>query len=362
MADDIVHRISFLGGQANHSTSDSSRFDRESLRVMHSNVSDMGSTSVHVLAGRTRSATIPIPNTGISDAFRAFDLDASLVNNEHESLSVSVDRLSHTFSLPESQLIIGRQPVDWGTGRLWQAINVFGSFAPTSLDTEFKPGIDAISYEYFPDNYSSASLTIAANNQKYGKTAVSVVAYYKSLVSDESEFSILFGDVSGEPILGASFESAIDGVGIRIEGTRNRHYTGQTDIHIVAGLDYQFENGLTAILEWRYQDRDSIFNEDVVYRKPNEYLGKHYLGLLLSGDLTPILTGSYLLVYSSSGEGLQKSSLLHQVNLSFSLSDESLFLISFLASVDNLEDFAHKNVSAFENIGQSLSLNYRLYF
>jgi hypothetical protein len=39
---------------------------------------------------------------------------------------------------------VGRQPITFGRGYLWQPSDLLATFSPTEIDTEFKPGVDAL--------------------------------------------------------------------------------------------------------------------------------------------------------------------------------------------------------------------------
>ena len=41
-------------------------------------------------------------------------------------------------------LTVGRQPVTFGRGYLWKTMDLLSTFAPTEIDTEYKPGADAL--------------------------------------------------------------------------------------------------------------------------------------------------------------------------------------------------------------------------
>ena len=88
---------------------------------------------------------------------------------------------------------VGRQAIDFGSGRFWQPLNVFGSFTPTDLDTDFKPGIDAARLDWFTSDFSSLSAVYAFSPKdnttiSTGKTTNSAL-HYRSQVGEQSEYA-----------------------------------------------------------------------------------------------------------------------------------------------------------------------------
>lgn len=55
-----------------------------------------------------------------------------------------MDRLSVTFRLPLFDLYVGRQAIAWGSAKLINPTDIFALFAFTSLDNEYRRGVDAL--------------------------------------------------------------------------------------------------------------------------------------------------------------------------------------------------------------------------
>jgi len=48
-----------------------------------------------------------------------------------------LDRLFYQYQKENHSLTVGRQAIDWGVGRFWQPLNVFGAFSPVDIDTDY---------------------------------------------------------------------------------------------------------------------------------------------------------------------------------------------------------------------------------
>lgn len=149
-------------------------------------------------------------------------------------------------------LSTGRQPIDWGSGRLWQPLNVFGAFAPVDRDTEYKPGIDALAVDWYPAEFSTltAAYVLAPDkDEQIDDAKDSAVVHYRRLVSEQSELTLLAGQVNDNQVVGASFESEFNGIGLRTEASYYDLANGDSGLFAIAGADYKFENGITLAAE-----------------------------------------------------------------------------------------------------------------
>src|SRR5262249_10932039 len=49
-----------------------------------------------------------------------------------------LDRLNLHISFPVADLVIGRQAISWGVGRIWTPADLFVAFSPVEIDREYK--------------------------------------------------------------------------------------------------------------------------------------------------------------------------------------------------------------------------------
>jgi hypothetical protein len=104
---------------------------------------------------------------------------------------------------------IGRQPVTLGRGRIWRPWDLVSTFTLTEVDTEYKPGVDAVRVDVSP----SSSVTITAigsagelerdsdfETSPRGSTALGRVSFG----FDGGEMALLGGRVRQDDVLGWS--------------------------------------------------------------------------------------------------------------------------------------------------------------
>jgi len=383
VAVELTGRVSLLGSAADSRPGDLGYppagkhiqlLDQESLRLMLDDAGESGEWSLHFKAARQNFVRYPAPNLYASDLFRSDKLSGNWQNEQTAShttrILYEVDRAFYKFRSQHAALSIGRQPIDWGSGRFWQPLNVFGAFAPTDLDTDYKPGIDAVSLEWFPSSFSSLTAVFVPALNRQLVSSASGAVHYRQQVGEASEVAVLAGSVLGAHVAGASFETDIGGIGCRLEGIYTTAKQGS--VFWVAGFDYQFGDSTTLTVEWYENSAGAagetalagIASDQAMRYGLQQHIGRHVLGLSLNRPLTPLLTGSYLLLGSAlkNTTGGISASLLHQASLSYSLSNESDLLFSLLVATGKGVTTAGMLQSEFGHVPASGMLRYRLYF
>ncbi len=379
---ELTGRLSVLGGGAwggvgdfGYASSGSKPllFDQESIRLMLDDTGEVGEWSVHFRTIRQNFIRYPATSQYAVDLFRSDKLSGNWQNYQSNSRTTRIryefDRAFYKFRSQNMTFALGRQSIDWGSGRLWQPFNVFGAFAPTDLDTDYKPGIDAATLEWFPSAFSSLSMVYVPALNRTLVSAASGAVFFRSQVGDASEVGLLGGRVLGANVGGASFESDFMGIGWRFEGLYTTAW--RSSLFWVAGIDYRFEEGTTIAIEWyensagavRESQLATIANERSVQYGLQQHMGRHVLGIAATRDITPLLSGSYTML----GSGLTNRtngtsfSLLHQASLTYSVSNESDLLFSLLLASGKGLDPLSVPQSEFGHIPASATLRYRIY-
>jgi hypothetical protein len=351
--------------------------DQQSVRLMFDEVLEQGEWSVHLQSARQHLSNFPVAERHSSDLFR-YRLGGGNWLDERggdtvTTIDYALDRLVYRRRFERYTLGLGRQPIDWGSGRFWQPLNVFGAFAPTDLDTDYKPGIDAVTVDAYPGAFSSLTGAYVLAPKDDAELENSSALHYRRQAGALSELSLLAGSVVGNRVLGAAFESAWGGMGWRLEGV---HYTlEQSDekaFFWIAGIDYMFADGTVIAAEWYDNSRGAtteaelgaMAGDPLVAYGLQQQLGRHILGVSLQRDLTPLLNGGYTLLAGTlrDGDNRRHFSLLHQLNLTYSVSDESDLLFSLLYADGKGLNSADEPQSEFGHLPPSATLRLRFYF
>ena len=354
--------------------------DQQSLRLMLDDSLDNGEWSVHVKMARVHLSDIQFSDIHSSDLFRYKELSSYWLEendgNNSTHLGYEIDRAVYKQRFKNTTLAIGRQPIDWGSGRFWQPLNVFGSFAPTDLDTDFKPGIDAARLDWFPSDFSSLTAVYAfsPNDNSTVDNNSSAALHYRRQVGEQSELKLLTGGIIGNTVFGASFESAWKGMGWRVEATHYHSKDNINSVFMVAGVDYQFENGTLLTAEWYNNSRGAndittlantnILTDPLITYGLQQHLSQNVIGVSLNKDITPLLNAGYILLASplKDIDGTLNTSLLHQLNIRYSVSNESDLLFSLQFPSGRGKNNTDQIQSEFGHIPTSMTVRLRFYF
>ncbi len=351
--------------------------DQESLRLMLDALAGDTEWSLHVKTLRQQLRGLPTLDRHSSALFRYRELAGNWVDDRDGTsatrIGYELDRALVRRRLGNLRLSLGRQPIDWGEGRFWQPLNVFGAFAPADLDTDYKPGIDAAVLDWYPSPISALTAAYAFAPQRDSPVADSGALHYQRQVGTRSQLALLAGRVIGNRVLGASFASEIAGVGWRIEALHTAFDEGSKDaLFWIAGAEYGFADGTIVSAEWHDNSRGATGEAELAAAPADlllryglqQQLGRRVLALGIERDLTPLMRFGYKLLVSSlrDADGHRAGSLLHQVSLVYSVSNESDLLLALQAGTGKRLDAGGLPQSEFGHLPLQLTLRLRSYF
>jgi hypothetical protein len=213
-----------------------------------------------------------------------------------------LDRLNVHFALTAADIVIGRQAISWGVGRVWTPSDLFVAFSPVAIDREFKAGVDAVSLKMPLGTFSQFEVVYAAFDDDFS-THDAAVRVQKTV--GEFVLGFMGGKFFRDAVIGPFFDGEISGVGMRGEFTFT-HNTGRaqdeprTFIRGVSSVDYRFANGLYALVEYYFNGFGKeepnayprLFNSARVARGEIYNFGRHYLGTTLQYEPHPLITTS----------------------------------------------------------------------
>ncbi len=93
---------------------------------------------------------------------RWLPLSWDLTDDPTMTVKNSVDWLYASYTRGSLTITAGRQPITFGRGKLWKPSDLVGAFTLTEVDTEYKPGADALRVDWSPSASTTATLVAAA--------------------------------------------------------------------------------------------------------------------------------------------------------------------------------------------------------
>ena len=196
------------------------------------------------------------------------------------------DRLWLRASTPFLDLTAGRQPLTFGTAVLYQTIDRIVPLPPSSIDREYKPGVDAVRADLHLGHASALSLVYAFGGDADAHDARVAAALRGPVGGGEG---LLFASVLREmPLFGLGYEVDVGSWILRGEGSvaavDNALGTAPAFGMATAGFEHLFGFGLDLVTEINYFG----FGVD----DPKDYPKVLYPPRILNGDL-PFFFGTW---------------------------------------------------------------------
>jgi hypothetical protein len=291
-----------------------------------------------------------------------------------------IDRLLWSIEVPHAIVTLGRQPVSFGAGTIFTPMDVVNPFAPGTIDTEYKPGVDTARLDLFGGVATRASLLV---------TWVGEAPIYDEDIDPGLDDLILGGsggvtigttDLFGlallarnEPVLGVGFSGSIGPVGLRGEGTFTvpSEDAAETDPFVRAMLGSDFRPTSTTNVS------AEVYLQTFGASDPSGYLellagpryqrgevwqtGRTYAAVAGAQEITPLVTASAAVIAN-----VEDPSALIAPTVSWSVANEAVLAAGMYAGVgerpEPADSLADSVESEFGLYPVSAFLQMRAYF
>lgn len=258
-------------------------------------------------------------------------LNLSWTISDANNLKVShyFDRLYFRQGFTNGNIIIGRQRIAWGVGRVWSPIDLFNPINPANYSKIEKDGADAVSLTYSLGNFTDINLVYNPQDKIQSSNA----GFRFRTNFDEYDVAFVGGHFDNRFVLGGDFAGNFFDAGIRGEGiiSMDKYDLGNNYVRLIFGMDNQFTSKLYAMFEYQYNgegapDKNSynllsLLNGTVIN------LSRNYLFLSASYQLTALLTATL-----AENMNLNDGSGFTTVSGAYSLSDNATLTLGALIS------------------------------
>lgn len=172
------------------------------------------------------------------------------VNEKHFQLTHFIDRLYLWQGFKSGSVVIGRQRISWGTGRVWNPMDLFNPINPASYYKIEKDGADAVSAKYAFGNFTD--LNVVFNPQEKIKNSNYAFRFRTNYA--EYDMAVMGGYFDRRIVGGLDFAGNLFDAGVRGEGiiSVNKDSTEDNFVKFILGIDNQFSPELYALAEYHY--------------------------------------------------------------------------------------------------------------
>jgi hypothetical protein len=264
---------------------------------------------------------------------RSLDLSSNILEKERVRVWHDVDRLSLTLYTGVGDVTIGRQAITWGVSNLFPVLDLWAQYSPFELDTEEKPGADAVRLLTYPR--SGLELDFVVADKGSGEDLSAGIRATLGLSWADIH---LAGGKFWNQLLASGGISAPHGIWIfrtewvlpydlDEEETKLPRATLGVDLiggEIMLSGEYHF-NGIGVRDVEEYEE---VLEEEHLARGESYYLGRQYIGLV--GSWTP---GNDRLSLTASGMvNLQDGSAILTPILTYDFGQETRLSVGGMVS------------------------------
>ncbi|CUU09627.1 hypothetical protein JGI3_00158 [Candidatus Kryptobacter tengchongensis] len=277
-----------------------------------------------------------------------YKLKWNLINEQNIKAYHFVDRFYFRKDFDFGNLIIGRQRISWGTGRIWNPTDLFNPINPADFSKIEKDGADALTMKIYLGNFTDLHFVFNPSDKfKNNNFGFRLRSNLRKI-----DFSFMSGIFDKRAIAGFDFAGNFFNAGIRGEAiisadlkNLNSNFT-----KFVLGFDNQFTKGLYALIEYYFNGEGKTKKEEYEIERLIKgeilNLSKNYVYSSVIYNFNPILSLSLSANKNLNDKSGFISSLIH-----CSLSDNSeLGLGVILFFGDSGDEYWYYSTSVFLKI------------
>ncbi len=268
--------------------------------------------------------------------YRAYDLNGNFYRDEKYFLVHNLDRLSYSYTKNGFNIILGRQQISFGSARGTNPIDIFTPFSFNVIDTEVRPGVDAIRVRKELSNSSQFDVGIIFGDELIEKNSAAFVIWknYQSNL----EFAPMFAVFKQAHLYGLDLTFNLWQANWWWENAYVTPRIGQEYLRSSFGGQYQVSSSTSGFFEYHFNGVGSTspseylsLSNEFAYQEANVFLaGRQYLDI---------------------GGGYQLSPLTSiQLAVKLNIEDHSNFILG--AFENNFSNNYYFNLGAMAGVGQ----------
>ncbi len=263
---------------------------------------------------------------------QSVNLKWQLVNQNNFNVTHYIDRLFFRQDFEQGNIIIGRQRIAWGVGRVWSPTDLFNPINPANFGKIEKDGVDAASLTYIFGNFTDLNLVYNPQDKIVNSNA----GFRFRTNFFQYDFALVGGYFDKRIIAGGDFAGNFFDAGIRGEGiiSMNKENLNNNFVKLIFGMDNQFTSRLYGMIEYQYNGEGTLdkFNYNLLGLLEGKIinLSRNYIVGSISYQITALLTATV-----SNNSNLNDGSGYLNLNGTFSLSDNSSLSAGGLVSYGN---------------------------
>ena len=184
-----------------------------------------------------------LDQSATDDDFRLMDLTWELHSGDRHRLVHRFDRLALQYRGATWGVTVGREAVSWGSGLVFQPMDLFSPFAPTTVDRDFKAGDDLLIVDkLFADGSDLQFLGVARRDLDGDATSdvASAALKWRKFIG-ASELELFGGKHYRDQVYGGALRIPVRSAMLRTDLVATRLDDGGWYFSGIVNLDYSFD-------------------------------------------------------------------------------------------------------------------------
>lgn len=303
--------------------------------IAHAQFQGLGSEDLDIYKQQKFPILFARQASFVSDSVSLFDLSKELSADNEFISNARLDRLSIGYSSEKTVLRVGRQALSWGSGLVYQVLDVFNPFAPSDVDKDYKNGADMLYAQYLLDSGSDLQLIGVPRRDplsgdiEYAQSSLAAKLHGQiSLL--ELDYDALAARHFNETMLGAGFSRNVLEAVLRTDFSLTRLQDGDEVFSFLVNIDRSWEAwgynwyGFLEYFHNGFGQSDANFGnlsgELVARLERGELysLGKNYIAPGFRIELTPLVN-----LYCNALWNLGDNSHLFQTRLVYDMTSNT---------------------------------------
>ena len=176
------------------------------------------------------------------DERRRWDLTWEIEDGDRHRSLHRLDRVALQWQPGDWSVTVGRQAVSWGSGIVFQPMDLFSPFARTAIDRDYKAGDDVLLVDrLLPNGHDLQLLHVQRRDADGDATrAVTSTAFKWHGFAGSREFELVGAEHYDEPVIAASLRTPAGQALLRVDAVASRDRDGDYRYSGVVNADVSF--------------------------------------------------------------------------------------------------------------------------
>jgi len=247
------------------------------------------------------------------------DLNANIVTSPVLDWRHDLYRGWLQYKKDDWSVVVGRQRIAWGSGRIWNPTDRFNPVQPTALELDQKLGVDAAYMMYDYADFGSIQMVIAPGQTNRSVSRKWAIRWQDTI--EQTDMALWLGEVGEERVLAVDVTGNIGDIAARLEWQQSWHGLQGNFGQFIAGMDgtwinQLFSEGLYLAAEYFYNGLPNSNDKGFVQLDRLQSRSHQLLGMLAGYDVTPLWRTELVWLLD-----LEKTSMFIEPSVRWSVSD-----------------------------------------